>query len=198
MIHDMHMIKVVVVGESGVGKSSLSQYYSTGIKTCDEHNPNPTIGIELYTKKVNKNNKKIKMYIWDTAGQERYKSITKQYYRNANIAIICYSIIKRGTFKKLEYYIDELEENTKGDLIKVLVGTFKDKSENREVSKEDGEEKARSMGAKYYEISSTTGENINELFEYLLEEGEKRIDNGEIYEVKQILEEGEEINKGCC
>ena len=94
----MIITKCIVIGNSGVGKTSLSNCYTTGKNADGNHIP--TIGIEFYTKKLIKNGKNINLHIWDTAGQERFRSIARSYFRDAHGAVICFSIANKKSFEK--------------------------------------------------------------------------------------------------
>lgn len=116
---DDYLFKVVVIGDSGVGKSNLLSRF-----TRDEFNleSKSTIGVEFATRSVSIEGKMIKAQIWDTAGQERYRAITSAYYRGAVGALIVYDITKDTSFENVEKWLAELKENASTDITMMLVG----------------------------------------------------------------------------
>jgi len=115
-----YLFKVVLVGDSGVGKSNLLSRFTRNIFTTDEKS---TIGVEFATRIVNvTDGKKIKAQVWDTAGQERYRAITNAYYRGAVGAILVYDCTKRSSFENIPRWIKELREHANKELALVLVG----------------------------------------------------------------------------
>ena len=124
-------LKILIIGESGVGKSSLLLRF-----TDDQFDPDQeaTIGVDFKVKVIDNNGNKVKLAIWDTAGQERFRTLTPSYYRGAQGAILVYDISSRESFQKVEDWLNELETySTNHDLIKMLVGNKCDKEAERRV-----------------------------------------------------------------
>ena len=140
----MIITKCIVIGDSGVGKSSLSSCYANGKNADGSHIP--TIGIEFYPKKLIKNGKNINLHIWDTAGQERFRSIARSYYRDTRGAIICFSLANKESFDNILKFMDDLDNYSNDYSQKVLVGTCYDLKESRQVTREEAEELAKSIG----------------------------------------------------
>uniref|UniRef100_A0A8C1EK25 RAB18B, member RAS oncogene family n=1 Tax=Cyprinus carpio carpio TaxID=630221 RepID=A0A8C1EK25_CYPCA len=118
-------LKILIIGESGVGKSSLLLRF-----TDDTFDPElaATIGVDFKVKTVAIDGNRAKLAIWDTAGQERFRTLTPSYYRGAQGVILVYDVTKRDTFTKLENWLNELETYcTRNDLVKMLVGNKIDK-----------------------------------------------------------------------
>ncbi|XP_044177686.1 ras-related protein Rab-18-like isoform X2 [Acropora millepora] len=118
-------LKILIVGESGVGKSSLLLRF-----TDDTFDPDigATIGVDFKVKTITVDGNKAKLAIWDTAGQERFRTLTPSYYRGAQGVILVYDTSSRETFDKLEEWLTEVEMySTKKDIIKMLVGNKIDK-----------------------------------------------------------------------
>jgi small GTP-binding protein len=134
------IFKVVLVGDSGVGKTNILLRYTKNEFNLDSK---ATIGVEFFSKKFELNNYNIKAQIWDTAGQERYKSITNAYYKGAKGALVVYDITKRGSFDSIDKWIPELRNNGDSQITIILVGNKCDLKEQREVSIEEGQEKAK-------------------------------------------------------
>ena len=137
--YDM-IFKVVLIGDSGVGKSNLLSRY---LKNEFSYDTKTTIGVEFGAKKVEIDDFKIKVQIWDTAGQERYKSITNAYYKGAKGALLLYDITKKETFVSIDKWVPELKQNGDKDVVIVLVGNKTDLEDKREISIEEGTKKAQ-------------------------------------------------------
>lgn len=162
--------KIVLLGDSSVGKTSLVHRFTTNL--FDQHTSN-TIGAAFITKEYTSSqdaNKKIKFEIWDTAGQERYRSLTPMYYRNAKVALICYDLSNpEETFEKAKYWIDQLVIHrgnaVEGESIGImLVGN---KLDLRTGLGNEGEIEAYCdiNHLKLYKTSAKTGEGVEVIFE---------------------------------
>ena len=138
-MQDLDKCKVIILGESAVGKTSLLRQF-TGTYNGKV---TPTIGAEYKQKiiRVN-NNKEMKVQLWDTAGTERYRTISPIYYRNLDGVLLVFDITDATSFTSLQYWIEELAERGE-EAITVLVGNKNDQEERREISREKGQEKAR-------------------------------------------------------
>ncbi|KAG8519339.1 Ras-related protein Rab-18 [Galemys pyrenaicus] len=133
-------LKILIIGESGVGKSSLLLRF-----TDDTFDPElaATIGVDFKVKTISVDGNKAKLAIWDTAGQERFRTLTPSYYRGAQGVILVYDVTRRDTFVKLDNWLSELETYcTRNDIVNMLVGNKIDK-ENREVDRNEGLKFAR-------------------------------------------------------
>ncbi|XP_054625260.1 ras-related protein Rab-18-B-like isoform X2 [Dunckerocampus dactyliophorus] len=122
-------LKLLIIGESGVGKSSLLLRF-----TEDTFDPeqSATIGVDFKVKTLSIDGNKAKLAIWDTAGQERFRTLTPSYYRGAQGVILVYDVTKRDTFTKLENWLNELETyTTRNDIVKMLVGNKIDRRQVR-------------------------------------------------------------------
>ena len=161
-----YIIKLLTLGDTEVGKTSIVLRYSD-----DKFHQNKisTIGVDFKVKMITKGNEKIKISIYDTAGQERFKNIVKHYYKGANGILLIYDISKRITFEKLQFWFDDLKENSDIDnLFIYLVGNKNDKKEEREVTFEEGNKFAKEKNLPFIEVSAKTGENINQLFDDMI------------------------------
>jgi len=177
IMNEYPIIKIVVIGEAGIGKSSMSEVYikNKAIKKEYEH----TIGIEFYSKIFDYKRRKYHVFIWDTAGQERFRSITKCYYRDAMGALICFDVANRKTFELVQRYIKDLKNFSPKNISKILVGTCCDK-ENREIEYDEANNYALEQGLKYYETSSKTNKNINQVFTDIINNVCNKIEIGDI------------------
>ncbi len=144
---DYDMIyKIVLIGDSGVGKSNLLTRYT---KNEFSLHTKTTVGVEFGAKKFEIDDSKVKAQIWDTAGQERYKSITSCYYKGAKGGIIVYDITKKESFHNVDKWLQEFKRNADDDACFILLGNKCDLTEEREVSTDDGLSKAETY-SKYF------------------------------------------------
>ena len=161
-----YTIKILLIGDSGVGKSSIM------LKFVEEDYKSEyacTIGVDFKSIPITTtNNNYIKLLIWDTAGQERFQTITHIYYRGSNIVIIIYDITNRITFENIEIWLKEIEKYAPDNIIKILVGNKSDIENKRKVSKEEAEIFSTQNGfVKYYETSAKEDKNIEEMFMFI-------------------------------
>ncbi|XP_076460478.1 ras-related protein Rab-18-like [Babylonia areolata] len=159
-------LKILIIGESGVGKSSLLLRF-----TDDTFDPEQaaTIGVDFKVKTLAVDGNRTKLAIWDTAGQERFRTLTPSYYRGAQGVILVYDVSSKQSFTKLDAWLNELETfATKHDMVKMLVGNKIDK-EKRDVSKEEGLKFARKHHMLFIEASAKTKEGVQCAFEELVE-----------------------------
>ncbi|XP_004080935.4 ras-related protein Rab-18 [Oryzias latipes] len=159
-------LKILIIGESGVGKSSLLLRF-----TEDTFDPeqSATIGVDFKVKTISVDGNKAKLAIWDTAGQERFRTLTPSYYRGAQGVILVYDVTRRETFTKLDNWLNELETYcTRNDLVKMLVGNKIDK-ESHEVDRAEGLKFARKHSTLFIEASAKTKDGVQCAFEELVE-----------------------------
>lgn len=200
-----YIIKILTLGETEVGKTSIVLRYSDD-KFQDSKIA--TIGIDFKIKIIKKGKEKIKVSIYDTAGQERFQNIVKHYYRGANGVLLIYDITKRKTFEKLNFWINDLKENSDDNLFIYLIGNKNDLEENREVSYKEASEFAKEKNFPYIEVSAKTGNNIHKLFDEAIkgalakmldnEKKENSIINDSIRLNMFEVEEKPQNNKMCC
>lgn len=160
MLYD-YLFKYVVVGDSGVGKSCLLLQFTD---SRFESTHDLTIGVEFGTKTLKINNQDIKLQCFDTAGQESFRSITRSYYRNSAVALLVFDLTRRDTFKKLDDWVYEVEQNNNDDVIIVLVGNKADSVGNRVISEQEAMAYAKNHGMSYIETSAKTGQNVEQVF----------------------------------
>ena len=157
--------KIVLLGETAVGKSCLISRY---VNNQFLSNFVPTMGGCFSTKEITYdelNKKKINLQIWDTAGQEKYRSITKMFYKDASAAILVYDITREESFLEIKnFWFKEVKENSSEDLVVALVGNKKDLYEYEEVKKPEIEQYAKEHGAIFKETSAKEGTGVDEVF----------------------------------
>ena len=155
-------LKIVVLGDSGVGKTNLISRY---VSNVFDKSSKATIGVEFFCKTYKVNNKKIiRVEIWDTAGQERYKAITSVYYKGAKGAFIVYDITSRKSFENVDKWIEEIKEKTSKDIKLIVVGNKIDLNDEREISSKEAIFKFKDMDIPLMETSALEDTNVNEAF----------------------------------
>lgn len=154
--------KILIIGESGVGKSSLMLRFTEDDFDQDQA---LTIGVDFKTKIIEVDHDKVKLAIWDTAGQERFRTLTPSYYRDAQGAILVYDVTKKETYQKLESWLNELEiYGTRNNMAKMIVGNKIDSPE-RTISRDDGFRFAKKHRTMFIETSAKTNEGVRDAFE---------------------------------
>ena len=165
MSYDYKM-KVIIVGDSSVGKSNLILQYTEN-KFNDGHNP--TLGLDFSAKKVQVNDLTFMCQIWDTAGQENFRSITRTYYKDCTCALIVFDITSRRSFNSVQEWFNDINDNCNKSTLVVLVGNKSDLESKRQVLHEDAVNYANSVGLQYFETSAKSGHNVQKLFNGLVE-----------------------------
>jgi Ras-related protein Rab-8A len=173
-----HLIKLLVIGDSGVGKSCLL------LRFCDDSfTPSfiSTIGIDFKIRTVELDGKRVKLQIWDTAGQERFRTITTAYYRGAMGIALVYDVTDERSFNNIRNWLRNIDEYASEDVDRILIGNKCDAVERRVVDRERGAELAREYGLKFVETSAKTSVNVDEAFFSLARDVKKRlIDTGRL------------------
>ncbi len=155
--------KVVVLGHSGVGKTSLVNQYVRG---TFQGNTTTTIGAAYTQKFIDIDNHRISLQIWDTAGQERFRSMLPMYYRNAQAAILVFDVTDPSTMDRLPDWVSELQSRGLPDIILTIASNKADVASAApvSVSPDDAQRYANSIGASLFETSAKTGKGIEDLF----------------------------------
>ncbi|XP_055817072.1 ras-related protein RABA3 [Solanum dulcamara] len=162
-----YVFKVVVIGDSAVGKTQVLSRFAKNEFCFDSKS---TIGVEFQTRTVSIQSKVIKAQIWDTAGQERYRAVTSAYYRGALGALLVYDITKRQTFDHVARWVEELRAHADSSIVIMLIGNKADLVDSRAVPTEDAVEFAERQGLFFSETSALSGHNVESAFFKLLEE----------------------------
>ena len=152
-------IKIIILGSSSVGKTCILQ---KGFENEFNQNSLSTIGIDFKTKYFKFDEEKVKVNYIDTAGQEKFKAISLNYLKGSDGAVLVFDITKKKTFELIGNWLDDIRENNKMNVAKLLVGNKADLENEREVTKQEAEKLAEMLQCKYYETSAKTGANINE------------------------------------
>lgn len=161
MSHEtMYIFKIILVGDTGVGKTSLL-YQLTENKWSERLGI--TIGIDYSSKIIVSNGKKVKLNIWDTAGQEKYRSLTKSYYRGADMALLVYDITNRKSFKSVENWILDIRE-TKSMPLMIVANKTDLSDKKREVGYQEGSQLAKRFNSLFWETSAKCLESTECVF----------------------------------
>lgn len=162
-----YLFKVVLIGDSGVGKSNLLSRFTRNEFNLESKS---TIGVEFATKSINVDGKVVKAQIWDTAGQERYRAITSAYYRGAVGALLVYDISKHITFENVERWLKELRDHAEPNIVVMLVGNKSDLRHRRTVPTEEAMAFAEQNGLAFIETSALDSTGVEEAFRQILTE----------------------------
>lgn len=191
-----HLFKLLIIGESGVGKTCLLLRFTDDSFTA---NHLTTIGIDFKIKIINLEEKQIKLQIWDTAGQERFRTITKTYYKGAHGIILTYDVTDENSFKNIRNWVKQIEQNAQTNVCKVLVGNKCDR-EDRKISYEEGAKLASEFKMQFFETSAKSNYNVNETFTYLTKEILNTSDPKPITDKVNIDKpsDGKKDKKKCC
>ncbi|XP_059445762.1 ras-related protein RABA2a [Corylus avellana] len=202
-----YLFKVVLIGDSGVGKSNLLSRFTRN-EFCLESKS--TIGVEFATRTLQVEGRTVKAQIWDTAGQERYRAITSAYYRGALGALLVYDVTKPTTFENVSRWLKELRDHADSNIVIMLIGNKTDLKHLRAVATEDAQNYAEKEGLSFIETSALEATNVEKAFQTILGEiyriiSKKSLSSEEpapanIKEGKTIVVGGSEANtkKPCC
>jgi len=156
-------VKLLLIGNSSVGKSSLLLRFSDK-QWLPEDEASATIGVDFRVHKLEVQGRKVKMSIWDTAGQERFRTITASYYRGAQGIILVYDVSNRESFEGLPRWLEELENYVSPEVVKIVVGNKLDKEYSRQVPTSEGAAFAARTGCLFVEASAKTAVGVTEAF----------------------------------
>ncbi|XP_078172478.1 ras-related protein RABA2a-like [Carex rostrata] len=203
-----YLFKVVLIGDSGVGKSNLLSRFTRNEFLLDSKS---TIGVEFATRTLQVEGKTIKVQIWDTAGQERYRAITSAYYRGALGALLVYDVTKASSFENVSRWLKELRDHADSNIVIMLIGNKTDLKHLRTVSTEDAQGFAESEGLSFIETSALEATNVEKSFQLILAEiyrivSKKNVSTEEGASSSTGVREGKTINvtadnggkKQCC
>ena len=161
-------IKIMIIGETKTGKTSLISRYCKNEFTGGAYLS--TIGIDFQIKNLTINSKKIRLQIWDTAGQERFRNIAKNYFQSSDGFLILYDISNHESFETLDYWVEEIKSNSQELAKMILVGNKCDLINERKIKKEEGENYAKNKKIRFFEVSAKDGTNVEEVFTRLVKD----------------------------
>ena len=197
---DYHLFKILLLGDSAVGKSCLLLRYC---ENSFQESHLTTIGLDFRLKTVNLEDKrKIKVQIWDTAGEDRFRAITRNYYRGANGIILMYDVTDQKSFEHIRDWVEKIKEDAVEEIIIYLVGNKIDLNNKRIITNEEGKKLAAEYNIKYYETSVKNSIGVEEVFlslikemdDLFLEKNNKEVENPVNLNVKNKNKN----KKNCC
>uniref|UniRef100_A0A8B9QC39 RB39B protein n=1 Tax=Apteryx owenii TaxID=8824 RepID=A0A8B9QC39_APTOW len=161
-----YQFRVIMLGDSTVGKSSLLRCYTEGVFLDAV---NQTVGVDFYVRHVElEPGLRVKLQFWDTAGQERFRSVTRSYYRNSAGGMLLFDLTNRASFESIRQWHREVTDTVRPfRIVFVLVGHKSDLVAERRVSRREAEKLAAALGAQYVETSAKDGSNVAQAFQVL-------------------------------
>ena len=201
------LYKIIIIGDTGVGKSNILSRY---LKDEFREDSKSTVGVELGTKFLKIKDMGAKLQIWDTAGQERYKSITSSYYKGSHGCFIVYDITNEKTFENVDNWFKQAQKEASKEVSIILVGNKCDLENERKISKERGEEKAKNFNCPFFETSALSNIKIDDIFTEMVNNiyertgGGKNDDDDDIEIINEndkavsLNPEKPKEKKGCC
>jgi small GTP-binding protein len=197
-----YFIKIVIIGESGVGKTSLMNVY-----LCDAFGENyiSTIGIDFRVKTLNINNKMVRVQIWDTAGHEKFRAIIPSYFRGAHIILLVFDLTDRKSFEKIDQWITNIQKHLpEGNYRLLLVGNKCDEISKFQIKESEIDNLIDKHELKYVKVSAKTHMNVEKAFNMAISDAiESKIVEEEKYHkyhsnIYIIPESKSKINSTCC
>ncbi|CDH54148.1 ras-related protein rab-18 [Lichtheimia corymbifera JMRC:FSU:9682] len=168
MAREVATLKLLLIGNSNVGKSSLLLRF-TDDTFLPQEEVSATIGVDFKVAMMDVDDQKYKLTIWDTAGQERFRTLTSSYYRGAQGVILVYDVSSRESFEALDTWWKEVNTYCSSpDVVKMIVGNKVDKESSRAVTYKEGAEMARKLQTLFVECSAKTNVGVKEAFEELV------------------------------
>ncbi|XP_039255249.1 ras-related protein Rab-11B-like isoform X1 [Styela clava] len=207
-----YLFKVVLIGDSGVGKSNLLSRFTRNEFNLESKS---TIGVEFATRSIQVDGKTIKAQIWDTAGQERYRAITSAYYRGAVGALLVYDIAKHLTYENVDRWLKELRDHADNNIVIMLVGNKSDLRHLRAVPSDEAKAFSETHGLSFIETSALDSTNVETAFHNILTEIYRIVSQKQIRDSQNTTEDtptndvvdiipptntegGKENRKSCC
>ncbi|OHT14370.1 Ras-related protein Rab-14 [Tritrichomonas foetus] len=195
-----YSLKVVVVGESGVGKTCLLVRF---VRNSFDEESQSTLGVEFMSKIIQTQKHRIQLQLWDTAGQELFRSVTRGYYRGSVGALLLFDLSNRDTFDNIGKWLQDVRDIARPECVLALIGNKSDLDSKRQISREEAEEFAKQNSMLYFEVSAKTGENVEPAFDGIVSAIEKNLDNG-AYELTAAADavdfqnDDEKKQSSCC
>jgi len=167
-----YLFKLLLIGDSGVGKSCLLLRFADDTYTESYIS---TIGVDFKIRTIEEDGKTVKLQIWDTAGQERFRTITSSYYRGAHGIIIVYDVTDRESFNNVKNWMLEIEKYAMESVNKLLVGNKSDLTSKKVVTYDEGKELADSFQIGFVETSARMSQNVEQAFHLMASQIKSRV-----------------------
>jgi len=195
-----YLFKLLLIGDSGVGKSCLLLRFADDTYTQSYIS---TIGVDFKIRTIDLDGKTVKLQIWDTAGQERFRTITSSYYRGAHGIIIVYDVTDRESFNNVKHWIQEIEKYAADGVKKLLVGNKCDLASKKVVSYDEAKELADSYQINFMETSAKNSHNVEDTFSMMAAEIKQKIASQPKaaaggMQVSSSVRPGNPVGGGCC
>jgi len=194
-----YLFKLVLIGDSGVGKSCLLLRFADDNFTDSYIS---TIGVDFRFRTINIENKTVKLQIWDTAGQERFRTITSAYYRGADGIIMVYDVTSSESFDHVEEWLSEVDRYANENTSKLLVGNKADLIEEKQVPEDTAQRFAEKLSIPFLETSAKTATNVDAAFltmaKELIKTREKQNNEGPSNQKVKMTPVKPNKNKKCC
>lgn len=190
-------LKIVLLGDAGVGKSSIVLRYVTDNFKTDADG---TVGASYMGKILTINDTMVKLNVWDTAGQERYHSLARMYYKDADAALLVYDITKHDSFDGMLRWHKEVTENSKPNIVIAVAGNKEDLIDYEKVSLEETNNFVKPINAIFKKTSAKSNHGIEELFNEIIYKLHPEVKNKPSNRMTVKLETNEKksTKKGCC
>ncbi len=188
--------KILLLGDTSVGKTCFLLRYTDKIF---EESHISTIGLDYRLKSMTlKNGKNIKLQIWDTSGQERFRAITKNYYKQANGILLMYDITNEKSFSNIQNWITQIREETSSNIVLFIIGNKIDLEDQRKITYENGKNLAKQYQYPFFEASSKSAININEIFDNMAENVDEVF--SKVVKKSLLIKKNKvyKAKKGCC
>ena len=192
---DLPTIKVCVLGETGVGKTCLSNKLTKEYNYKHNYLEEPTIGASFMCRKYeDSDNNLYRINIWDTAGQERYRSLAPMYYRDTVVALIVYDITNYESWSELEYWVDELCKNTTNTTI-ILIGNKYDLVDNMKINLNEIDEFTKlNENVKHIFFSAKNDDNCNKILDLIVKDYQDKIKRGVMFNIPLYSPKNTKVN----
>lgn len=179
-----YLFKLLLIGDSGVGKSCLLLRFADDTYTESYIS---TIGVDFKIRTIDLDGKTIKLQIWDTAGQERFRTITSSYYRGAHGIIVVYDCTDHDSFENVKQWLEEIERYACDNVNKLLVGNKCDLQTKKRVDTTTAMELANQLGIPFLETSAKNATNVEQAFMTMAAEIKNRVGPRPVLQIRQVL-----------
>eukprot|EP00403_Amphidinium_massartii_P008143 CAMPEP_0178422752 /NCGR_PEP_ID=MMETSP0689_2-20121128/27336_1 /TAXON_ID=160604 /ORGANISM="Amphidinium massartii, Strain CS-259" /LENGTH=201 /DNA_ID=CAMNT_0020044327 /DNA_START=56 /DNA_END=658 /DNA_ORIENTATION=- len=163
--HDA-IFKLLLIGDSAVGKSSLLLRYADGVYLPGSYVA--TVGVDFKIKNIELDSWRLKLQLWDTAGQERFRTLSQGFYRGAHGVVVVYDVTDRASFSNAVHWLEEITKYSSDRMPRLLVGNKRDLTSKRVVAYEEGSELAAECGIHFFETSARDATNVEAAFLHLV------------------------------